>query len=104
MSIECSGGDPICVICAVGDDLEDPAVCQFDDQMTEDNTCPGFQCSEQCIQCPTECKYLYHPEVCSRCGGSAIDPDPFIEAGTIVIPTQVCRKCRGTGKEGTNHG
>ena len=56
-NIECAGEDGLCMICAVGDDLENDECCKYDSQHTEEG-CTGFQCSEQCRLCPTTCEFL----------------------------------------------
>jgi hypothetical protein len=56
-NIKCADGEDICVFCAVGDNLEDPDYCEYDDQKTEDG-CPGFECSAQCRECPMDCEFL----------------------------------------------
>jgi hypothetical protein len=52
-----SEDEDICLLCSIGDELEDPDSCEFDNKR-DGNYCPKFICCEQCRLCPTECEYL----------------------------------------------
>ncbi len=56
-NVLCAGEDGICLFCMIGEDLEGDQVCKFDNQRT-DKECPGFQCCEQCRECPKDCEFL----------------------------------------------
>lgn len=55
----CAGeeDDGICMFCSIGDELVDDEQCKFDSQKIN-NDCPGFECSEQCRECPGDCEFL----------------------------------------------
>lgn len=54
--------EDLCTFCAVPDmdgdfDFEIAYVCKYDDQK-KDDSCPGFECGEQCRLCDPACEYL----------------------------------------------
>ena len=57
-NVKCAGEDGICLFCCKADEIEaDNDHCEYDYQKTEEG-CPGFECSEQCRECPADCEFL----------------------------------------------
>ena len=52
----CAGNDDICMICTVGDNLENDAKCKHINLLHE-NDCPKFECAEQCRFCSLDCEF-----------------------------------------------
>ena len=55
-NVICTGMDDICLICEIGDSLENADFCEYDSKRTEEE-CPGFICNEQCRSCPESCEF-----------------------------------------------
>lgn len=59
-NIICAEGLDLCMICNIGESLEEAETCRFILQKTAED-CPGFICSLQCRYCPKNCEFLYCP-------------------------------------------
>jgi hypothetical protein len=56
-NIICPEEDELCLLCSIGEDLKEDMLCLYD-HLRIGNSCPGFQCTEQCRECPKECIHL----------------------------------------------